>query len=78
MVHMNSNGIATTPSTARPIPGQEYDMASVAKIDARIEHLTWVLAPGRYTGPGRADLALELDMLKFQWRGNALIRERAA
>lgn len=63
-------------TTTRYIPGQEYAMATVEQIDTRIAHLTWILAPGRYCGPGRADLAVELDMLRYQWRGNAEVRER--
>lgn len=63
------------------IPGQEYEFATVAAIDARIAHLAFLLGKmgyGPYTGPGAQDLATEYDMLRFQWRGNALIRERGS
>jgi hypothetical protein len=67
------------------IPGSEFEFATVETIDARINHLEWLLCRGQYLtrgmpymGPGRAELAVELEMLKFQWRGNALIRERGS
>lgn len=70
------NGLRVAVNTY--IPGQEYDFATVEQIDARIDHLSWILAPGRYCGPGAGELRTELEMLRFQWRGNALIRERGS
>ena len=65
------------PAWKRPyIPGQEYEFATVDKIEKRIEHLKWILSPGRYQGPGRGELATELEMLEYQWLPNALVRER--
>jgi hypothetical protein len=65
------------PAWKRPyIPGQEYEFATVDAIKKRIEHLKWILSPGRYQGPGRGELATELEMLEHQWLGNALVRER--
>lgn len=58
------------------IPGAEFEFATVASIQERIEHLTWILAPGRFCGQSAGDLRVELEMLKFQWLGNAEIRER--
>lgn len=58
------------------IPGQEFSLATVEQINERIDWLTWILAPGRYCGPDAAQLRVELDMLKYQWLGNAEIRER--
>ena len=59
------------------IPGQEYEFATVQAIENRIEHLNWLLSPHRAFQPTRAgELAVERDMLKYQWLGNAKNRER--
>ena len=60
------------------IPGQEFSNATVAQIKARIEQLDWLLSPHRAFQPSRAgELAVERDMLKYQWLGNAQQRERS-
>lgn len=63
------------------IPGCEFEFATVAQIRARIAHIEFLMGKtgyGPYTGPGAEDLGIELEMLKYQWLGNAEIRERAA
>jgi Asp-tRNA(Asn)/Glu-tRNA(Gln) amidotransferase A subunit family amidase len=63
---------------SKHIPGQEYEFATVQAIENRIAHLDWLLSPSRAFQPPRAgELAVERDMLKYQWLGNAKIRARS-